>query len=141
MPLRVARSPNGLLACTLSSSTWPLQTAIHMLPVPTRKNSTLRGTSFPLKQDVTQVKSGAFAQSLSLSLISAILGKRSTADITHLLALPSTPTSEVVDIFHHVLAVLDKNDNGLIHSSIWDILGTVIDVYRYAYFLLQVIIG
>lgn len=83
-------------------------------------------------------KSGASAQSLSLSLISAVLGKRSTADITHLLSLPSTPTSEVVDIFHHALAVLDKNDNGLAHSSTWDILGTAIDVYRYAYFYLYV---
>ncbi|TFK42513.1 hypothetical protein BDQ12DRAFT_676334 [Crucibulum laeve] len=112
LPLRAAVSPNHMFAFTISSSNWPVQTGLHALPRILDKNG------------------GISALSLSISIASAVLARKSTSDLTHLLSLPSFTTEEVADILFHALEILDKNDNGMPHLSTWDMLGISAGIYR-----------
>ncbi|KIK08291.1 hypothetical protein K443DRAFT_672780 [Laccaria amethystina LaAM-08-1] len=114
VPLSATISPNCKLLCTLSSSLWHSQIAIHALPK-------CRSTS-GLTSDNPQF-------SLGLDLASAILGRRTVDDIVHMVSLQVLPIDEVVDVLNHALEVLDES-NVSPRSTTWDILGAATGIYR-----------
>jgi hypothetical protein len=62
-------------------------------------------------------------------LVTALYNRYSTADITHILSLPSRPISEVVEIISGALSVGDQG--GYPVTWIWEVLGVAVEVYRY----------
>lgn len=111
LPLTAAISPNGTLLCTLSSS-WPPQTAIHMFP--RRKTQSSRDSNL----------------TLATVLVSSTLSRRSSADITHIFSLVSTPLDEAVDTLGRALGLLYDHHNGLPHPFTRLVLGDIMGMYR-----------
>lgn len=68
---------------------------------------------------------------LSPALAAAIVSRRTAADITHLLALPSTPMNEAVDTLYQTIRILDVQNNEQSQFSTWGVLGEALVVYRY----------
>lgn len=121
VPLSVTISPNCRLLCTLSSSLWHSQIAIHPLP----KCRSTNGLTSENQQF-----------SLGLDLASAIIGRRTVDDIVHMLSLQILPIDEVVDVLNHALEVLDGS-NVSPRSTTWDILGAATEIYRLRAITLQ----
>jgi hypothetical protein len=62
--------------------------------------------------------------------VTAIYNRNSTADITHILSLPSTPLGEVVETIYYALSI---GDHGSYPTTwIWEVLGFAVEVYRRA---------
>lgn len=68
---------------------------------------------------------------LSSALAAAIVSRRTAADITHLLALPSTPMNEAVDTLYQTIRILDIRNNEESPFSTWGVLREALVVYRY----------
>ncbi|OJA14296.1 hypothetical protein AZE42_10485 [Rhizopogon vesiculosus] len=112
-PLSISTSPNKLLACAVSM----LQTSVYTLPrshIPSGSKDTLH--QLPLAQALT----------------SALQSRRSTADISHILSLPSTPATMLHDTLFGTLISYEVNArNGIANSfSIVDVMGAAVETYR-----------
>ncbi|KAF9013889.1 hypothetical protein BDQ17DRAFT_1230808 [Cyathus striatus] len=112
LPIRAVLSPNSILLATLSSSLWPVQTAVQMLPKPHTAGFTV------------------VTPPLSFAIAKAILNRRTPADIIHLLALPGVADKEVADVLYHALLLLDQENNGLPYYFTSDVLGIAVEIYK-----------
>lgn len=113
VPLNGAPSPNHSLFCTLSPSS-PIQTTVHIVQDP--------------KQTI--IHNGAPRPVLSFALASAVLSRRTTADIVHILSAVSHPITEVIDTLYHAFVLLDSSHNGNPVILVTEMLGVIVDVYR-----------
>ncbi|KAJ6502473.1 hypothetical protein C8R45DRAFT_620728 [Mycena sanguinolenta] len=101
---------NAMLLCSSLSSVGPPRVTFQMLPK-------LKNTS-----------DARAKPPLSLSLATSLLSGTSTADLTHLLALPSVSVDEVGEtLFHALVLVENGQDRG---TLIWRALGLVLETYR-----------
>ncbi|KAG1891108.1 hypothetical protein F4604DRAFT_1704316 [Suillus subluteus] len=112
-PLSIFTSPNKLLACAVSM----LQTSIYTLPR-TRITSGSKDTLHQLP----------LAQALTIALQS----RRSTADISHILSLPSTPATMLHDTLFGTLTSYEVNARlGTANSfTMVDVMGVAVEIYR-----------
>ncbi|KAG2158212.1 uncharacterized protein EDB93DRAFT_1238009 [Suillus bovinus] len=112
-PLSISTSPNKLLACAVSM----LQTSVYTLPR-TRITSGSKDTLHQLP--------------LAQALIIALQSRRSTADISHILSLPSTPATMLHDTLFGTLTSYEVNARlGNANSfSIVEVMGAAVEIYR-----------
>ncbi|KAG2157205.1 hypothetical protein DEU56DRAFT_763462 [Suillus clintonianus] len=112
-PLSIFTSPNKLLACAVSM----LQTSVYTLPR-ARITSGSKDTLHQLP----------LAQALTIALQS----RRSTADISHILSLPSTPATMLHDTLFGTLTSYEVNArHGTANSfSMVDVMGAAVEIYR-----------
>ncbi|KAG1832036.1 hypothetical protein EV424DRAFT_1369379 [Suillus variegatus] len=112
-PLSIFTSPNKLLACAVSM----LQTSVYILPR-ARITSGSKDTLHQLP----------LAQALTVALQS----RRSTADISHILSLPSTPATMLHDTLFGTLTSYEVNARlGTANSfSMVDVMGAAVEIYR-----------
>ncbi|KIK49200.1 hypothetical protein CY34DRAFT_797139 [Suillus luteus UH-Slu-Lm8-n1] len=112
-PLSMFPSPNKLLACAVSMQ----QTSVYTLP---RAHIT-SGSKDTLHQS-------PLAQALTIALQS----RRSTADISHILSLPSTPATMLHDTLFGTLTSYDVNTRlGSTNTfSMVDMMGAAVEIYR-----------
>ncbi|KAF9464773.1 hypothetical protein BDZ94DRAFT_1255855 [Collybia nuda] len=114
VPSNAVVSPNGTLICTVSSTSWPVKTSIHLLP---RR-----------KSDVSSA--GTLIPPLSPHLTTAILSRRPATDITHLLSVASTPIIEIIDTLYQAIWALDFHHKQSSQNSSWGVLGEALVIYR-----------
>ncbi|KAG1756683.1 uncharacterized protein EDB91DRAFT_1093918 [Suillus paluster] len=112
-PLNISTSPNKLLASAVSM----LQTSIYTLPrvhITSGSKDTLH--QLPLAQALT----------------TALQSRRSTADISHILSLTSTPATMLHDTLFGTLSSYEVNVRiGIANSfSMVDVIGAAIEIYR-----------
>ncbi|KAG1772774.1 hypothetical protein EDD22DRAFT_860009 [Suillus occidentalis] len=112
-PLSMFPSPNKLLACAVSMQ----QTSVYTLP---RAHIT-SGSKDTLHQS-------PLAQALTIALQS----RRSIADISHILSLPSTPVTMLHDTLFGTLTSYDVNTRiGSTNIfSMVDVMGAAVEIYR-----------
>ncbi|KAG2349785.1 hypothetical protein BDR05DRAFT_872639 [Suillus weaverae] len=112
-PLSIVTSPNKLLACAVSM----LQTSVYTLP---------RARITSGSKDILHQL--PLAQALTIALQS----RRSTADISHILSLPSTPAAMLHDTLfgtltsHEVSARLGTTNS----FSMVDVMGAAVEIYK-----------
>ncbi|KAG0707666.1 hypothetical protein DFH29DRAFT_592452 [Suillus ampliporus] len=112
-PLSIFTSPNKLLACAVSM----LQTSVYTLP----------------RARITSGSKDVLHQlPLAQALTTALQSRKSTADISHILSLPSTPASMIHDTLFGTLTSYEVNArNGTANSfSIVDVMGAAVEIYR-----------
>jgi hypothetical protein len=68
---------------------------------------------------------------LSFVLASAVRSRKSIADLSHTLSLPSAPLDEAAEVLYHTISILEDDNDGLTMIHIWEFLGVVVEVYRY----------
>ncbi len=62
----------------------------------------------------------------------ALLARRTTADIIHVLSLRSTSLDEVANVLFHALTIVETQPKGRHTILTYQTLGTALEVYRYA---------
>ncbi|KAG2078225.1 hypothetical protein BDR04DRAFT_1087976 [Suillus decipiens] len=114
-PLSIFASPNKLLACAVSMS----QTSVYTLP---------RAWITSGSKDLDTLHRLPLAK----ALIIALQSRRSTADISHILSLPSTPATMLHDALYGTLTSYEVNVSlGNANSfSMVDVMGTAVEIYR-----------
>ncbi|EGO18642.1 hypothetical protein SERLADRAFT_418835 [Serpula lacrymans var. lacrymans S7.9] len=122
LPLSVTTSPNGTLLGSMSAVV-PTQTSFHALPK-RHSNPTLDPAShLPLKSLYT------------LPLVSALLARKSTADISFLLSNPSVKADLLAETLYGALSLFETSvPGGLTNSWMSEVIGTAVEIYRYLFF-------
>ncbi|TRM57610.1 hypothetical protein BD626DRAFT_514440 [Schizophyllum amplum] len=115
-PLYAAISPNGILLCTVSNSLVATRASIYTLPRPAED------TISPFDDEPVPY--------LARLLGAAVLGHKSTNDVTHLLALPTTPLIEARDTLVRALLILELNMRRVNIEVRHLGLGLAVEVYR-----------
>ncbi|KAJ7095311.1 hypothetical protein B0H15DRAFT_967571, partial [Mycena belliarum] len=115
LPLHAVLSyNNSVLLCTTLSSLGPSRITLHGLPKLTGR---LPISSYPTS-----------SSPLALGLAASILSGTSTADVSHILALPSVSLNEASDALYHALALGENGqDRGTLTLRA---LGLVLETYR-----------
>ncbi|KAG0692911.1 hypothetical protein DFH29DRAFT_1007943 [Suillus ampliporus] len=112
-PLSIFTLPNKLHACAVSM----LQTSVYTLP----RARLTSGSKDVLHQ-----------LPLAQALTTALQSRKSTADISRILSLPSTPASMLHDMLFGTLTSYEVNArNGTANSfSMVDVMGAAVEIYR-----------
>ncbi|GLB34886.1 hypothetical protein LshimejAT787_0204510 [Lyophyllum shimeji] len=113
LPVNAVLSPNGPLLCLVSSSLWPAQTSVQLSP----------------KRKVDRDISGVPVPPFAARLASAVISTRSATDVTHALALASTPITDVLDTLYHAHKFLDGHQNGFSEPHTLELLREAMAVY------------
>ncbi|KAH7922096.1 hypothetical protein BV22DRAFT_1095214 [Leucogyrophana mollusca] len=113
-PLSISVSPNRALVCAVSA----VRTTIHVLP-------RIR-VAIDTKDLILQ------RSPFALPLVSALLSRKSIADISHVLSLRSSSTDLLVDTLRGAILLLEANARSYssIASRMPEALGAVVEIYR-----------
>ncbi|KAJ7709826.1 hypothetical protein B0H17DRAFT_1029380 [Mycena rosella] len=115
LPLNAVLSfTNSMLLCTTLSSLSPSRISLHMLP--------------KLVGNLPPSPALASTPPLARGLATGLLSGTSTADLSHILALPSVSLDEVSETLYHALTLAENGqDRG---TLTWRALGLVLETYR-----------
>lgn len=69
----------------------------------------------------------------AVRILTALRSGGSVSDVIHRLALPSHPLSEVYDLLREVTLLLKPEDTGYDQRSMKDVVGLLLEVYRYVH--------
>ncbi|KAI6045743.1 hypothetical protein EDC04DRAFT_2634728 [Pisolithus marmoratus] len=113
-PVSLTMSVNCTLLCAVSVA----RTSIHSLPRPCTSNADLTAPG-PLSP-------------LAMILTSALVSRKSIADIAHILCLPSTPMESVIETFSGLLLAQEANARaGSVASfTFMEVIGAELEVYK-----------
>ncbi|KAI0322194.1 hypothetical protein OF83DRAFT_1094908, partial [Amylostereum chailletii] len=112
LPFSIATSPNGVLACSISStSCLSTSVSIHSFPRLSPHDP------FGLQDEID-------------SLVASLRSRKSPSDIVHHLSLPLRPILHVESVLLGVLAALETANDGLRDVWLLDLFGVIIEVYR-----------
>ncbi|KAI6150464.1 hypothetical protein BKA82DRAFT_4116006 [Pisolithus tinctorius] len=113
-PVSIAMSVNRTLLCAVSMT----RVSIHCLPRPCASSAELIGPG-PLSP-------------LAMILTSALVSRRSIADITHVLCLPSTPTESIIETFSGLSLAQEVNarTGSAASLTLMEVIGAELEVYK-----------
>ncbi|KAI6118877.1 hypothetical protein EV401DRAFT_1862628 [Pisolithus croceorrhizus] len=119
-PVSIAMSVNRTLLCAVSMT----RVSIHCLPRPYASNADLTGTY------------GAGLGSLSplaMTLTSAMVSRKSIADVAHILCTSSTSAESVIETFSGLLLAQEVNarSGGAASFTFMEVIGVELEVYKY----------
>ncbi|KAI6160019.1 hypothetical protein EDD17DRAFT_1485464 [Pisolithus thermaeus] len=114
-PVSIAMSVNRTLLCAVSMT----RVSIHCLPRPYASNGDLTGLG-PLSP-------------LAITLTSAMVSRKSIADVAHILCTSSTRTESVIETFCGVLLAQEVNarSGGAASFTFMEVVGAELEVYKY----------